>query len=463
MSAAADHSAPTAGLSARHGSARLVIVAVILAAIGICGWYGRNWWRQTAEQQRITACREASLKEDWKTLQRLSRAWTEDRPDSTDAWLNLAEAEVELGRYEEGAEALGHVDRNDPRAAMSILQKATIEWNELNLPLEGMKSCKEALQLDPACIQAHAQVIAFYAMTFQRPQMLSAIRTSIADRGEPREAYVYLMLADQPIFSNAIDLNARWMASAPQHSEFRVGLAIQTALHRFLTATAEANTDAYANEQEALQRLAEFAVEFPGNEPLLSVLLDYYVEEGDEERVASLLSQVSDASVRDHIIWTARGWYLGVQGDLDGAEASIRNALKLHPSSTRAHLELANILRQKGRLEEATRAQALSARGVELRKQLLKLDNARDATGNDLLAIMDLCRDCGDVEVAEALQKRLEEMPGLTIDMLRQNAARTGNSPPPADQTSADQTSADQTSADRTSAGRSSAPPADTR
>ena len=446
---------PPASPVRRNGSARLVMVAVVLVAVGLGGWYGRSWWQQKTEQQRVTACREASLKEDWKTLQRLARQWTNDQPDSADAWLNLAEAEVELGRYQEGAEALGQVDRKDPRAAMALLQKATIEWNELNLPLEGMKSCEQALELDPACIQAHAQVIAFYAMTFQRPQMLSAIRTSIAGRGEPREAYVYLMLADQPIFSNAIDLNARWMASAPEHAEFRVGLAIQTALHRFLTATAEANSDAYANEQEALQRLAEFAVEFPGNEPLLSVLLDYYVEEGDEERVASLLSQVSDASVRDHIIWTARGWYLGVRGDLDAAEASIRNALKLHPSSTRAHLELASILRQKGQLEEATRAQALSARGVELRKQLLKLDNARDATGNDLLAIMDLCRDCGDEEVADALQKRLEEMPGLTIDMLRENAARTDTAAS-ARQSAADRPSTDESPAD-------SSAPADSR
>lgn len=409
-----------------------MVVVVVLLAVGTGGWYGRAWWQQKTEQQRITDCREASLKEDWKTLQRLARTWTSEQPDSADAWLNLAEAEVELGRFAEGAQALGQVSIDDPRAAMARLQKATIEWNELNLPLEGMQSCQQVLQLDPTCIQAAAQVIAFYAMTFQRPQMLSAIRDSINSRGEPREAYVYLMLADQPIFSNAIDLNARWMTSAPDHAEFRVGLAIQTALHRFLTATAEANSDAYANEQEALQRLAEFAVEFPGNEPLLSVLLDYYVEEGDEERVASLLSQVSDASVRDHIIWTARGWYLGVQGDLDGAEASIRNALKLHPSSTRAHLELANILRQKGQLKEATRAQALSARGVQLRKRLLKLDNARDATGNDLLEIMDLCRDCGDDEVADALQRRLEEMPGVTIQMLRQNADSQSDRQPPA-------------------------------
>ena len=420
--------------SPRGGSTRLIIILLLLTAGSTAAWYGRTWWTKRQFEERRQACRQASLREDWKELQRLSEQWSQEQPESADAWLNLAEACVELGRFEEAVTALENVRPEDPRAAMTLLQKATLEWNELNRPLDGLQSCERVLELNPSAIQAHARVIAFYAMTFQRPQMISAIRTSIARRGEPREAYVYLLLADQPIFTNAIDLNARWLVSAPKQTEFRVGLAIQTALHRFLTATAEANADAYANEQEALQRLGEFADDYPGNESLLSVLLDYYVEEGDQTKVAELLSEVSRSSVQDHIIWTARGWYLGVQGDLDGAEQSIRNALKLHPSSVRAHHELATILRKKGQLEDATRAQALAARGVALRKRLLKLTNARDANANDLMDIMDLCRDCGDTEIADALQKRLEEMPGLSLEQLRQNAdsrdaARTTSAP----------------------------------
>lgn len=408
----------------------MLLIAAVMAAVGVSGWYGNDWLQQRADEQLKTDCRHASLQKDWKKLQRLARKWTESDPASPDAWLNLAEAEVELGRHEEGAAALGHVATNDSRAAGALLQKAAIEWNELNRPLDGLATCEQVLNLNESSIEAHARVIAFYAMTFKRPEMVNAIRRAVRSRGEPREAYIYLMLADQPIFTNAIDLNSRWLASAPDHTDFRVGLAIQTALHRFLTATAEANTDAYANEQEALKRLDEFTRDYEGNSALLSVLLDYYVEEGDEAKVASLLSQVARTSVDDHIIWTSRGWYLGVKNDLEGAQQSLRNALKLHPTSVRALHELATILRRKGEFEEATRLQALSARGVNLRKRLLQLTNARDADGGDLLAIMDLCRDCGDVEIADALQTRLEEMPGLSLDRLRESEAAEADEQP---------------------------------
>ena len=256
-------------------------------------------------------------------------------------------------------------------------------------------------------------------MTVQRSRMLNAIRTAVKAEGEPREAYLYLILADQPIFTNAIDLNARWLSSDSGNETYRVGLAIQTALHVFADAEATAKDNALEKEKEAIVRLEEFAEAYPSNVAVLSILIDYFVEQGDISKVEGLLRRVPAEAVDDHLIWTCRGWYHSVRNELDLAREAFRHALEIHPCSPRAINEYAALLRLEQQTEKAAELQTLAQRGFDLRKQLLQLQTARSASPQQLFEIAKYAEACGDELIARALKKRLETMAGMSLDKFK--------------------------------------------
>lgn len=362
---------------------------------------------QAATDELRVETRKAVARKDWTVARTLCQRWLEKAPKDPDALLLLARASSELKDWQVAVEALGKVPVSEPRCAAALIEKSEIEWSALNLPFQGLKTAMKATELEPRAIQAHARIIAFYSMTFQRAEMLEAIRRAITSEGEPRESYLYLVLADEPVFVNAIDLNARWLAAAPEAEEFRVGLAIQTALHIFLDAVAKAKEVAYEKEKEALARLEEFSVEYPDNTALLSVLLEHAIEGGNLTRVGELLQRVPTGTIEDHIIWTAKGWFHTNRDEFEAAEAAFRQALRIHPASSRAQHEYAGLLRLQGRIDEAMAIQQRAQQGTELRKKVLKLENARDADIELLEEIRSYFSLCGDELVANALKQRL--------------------------------------------------------
>lgn len=388
----------------------LISVALLITLLG----GGVFAWRLKTQAQINTLRLEAKaaiLKRDWTGGKQLCRRWLKVQPENAEALLLLAQAHSELQEWQQTIELLEQVPESDPRRAAALIEKSEIEWSALNLPFEGLETAKRAILLKPEAIQAHARIIAFYAMTFQRSQMVSAIRQAIRSKGEPREAYLYLVLADEPVFVNAIDLNGRWLAAEPDSEQFRVGLAIQMALHVFLDAVAQAKEEAYEKEKEALVRLNEFTEQYPTNTGLLSVLLEHAIEEGNQDRVAQLLQKVPSGKIQDHIIWTAKGWFHMSRNELKPAEASFLQALKLHPASGRAQHEYASLLRLQGRIEQAQETQKRAGAGIELRNKILKLKNAREASWSLMEEIKDYFELCGDTVVAEALSERLKEIP----------------------------------------------------
>lgn len=386
-----------------------ILFALLVAATAIL-FIGSQYRHQAKLAQVRKDARTAMLKKDWSGGKQLCRRWLDRSPGNADALLLLAQAHSELKEWKQLVETLGKVPASDPRYAAALIEKSEVEWSALNLPFEGLQTAQEAVKYEPKAIQAHARIIAFFAMTFQRSKMISAIRDAIRSEGEPREAYLYLVLADEPVFVNAIDLNSRWLSAAPDSEQFRVGLAIQMALHVFLDAVAQAKEEAFEKEKEALQRLGEFSEQYPGNIELLSVMLEHAIEEGNRNKVGQLLQQVPKESVQDHMIWTAKGWFHTARDELEPAEAAFQKALQLHPSSERAQHEYASLLRLKGQIQLAQNFQEKARVGTELRKKILKLENARQASEPLMKEIQDYFDLCGDKLVARALGKRLMDI-----------------------------------------------------
>lgn len=371
-----------------------------------------HWTTQSQIDSTRKMAKTAILKHDWTDAKQHCTRWLQLQPTSADAILLLARSHSELEEWQQATKALGQMPVEDPRCAAALIEKSEIEWTALNLPFQGCETARQAVKLNPKAIQAHARIIAFYSMTFQRSKMIAALRDAIERQGEPREAYLYLVLADEPVFVNAIDLNSRWLAAEPDSEELRVGLAIQMALHVFLNAAAKAKEETYQQEKDALKRLEEFAEEYPDNRNLLSVLLEHAIEEGNQNRVGRLLQMVPSGPNPDHMIWTAKGWFHLNRNELDASEEAFSKALTLHPCSPRALHEHAGLLRLQGKIEEAEQSQERARIGIALRQKILRLDSARNTNPELLEEIRDYLELCEDQAVANALTSRLAAASG---------------------------------------------------
>lgn len=387
---------------------RFLLFSVVLIAGASAAWAGWNHYREQSFLRRCEAARELG---DWHTLLSVTEQWTAWQPDSGTAWLMAAEACQELDRLEDAAQALGHVPPDDSRAAVSYHEKANLEWTVLNQPLQALQTTERLLALEPRAMEARARKISFYALNLRRVPMLKEIREAVRLGVEPREAYTYLILADKLSFTNGRDMNSRWLASAPDELRFKIGLAIHTAMSIDSNVDATRTADGLELQKQAAQQLDWFLEGAPHDIVLLTYAMDRAYEAGDVSRMAELLQQVDESGVEDHMVWVYRAWYHRNRDQLEQADSSIQEALRLHPLSPMAHHEFAALLRRQNE-PGVVEHQALAARGRELRSQLLHSPDAVNLREGLLQDIADYARDCGDRQVAEALQSRLQPVSG---------------------------------------------------
>jgi tetratricopeptide (TPR) repeat protein len=382
---------------------------VIIALVG--SWPGYRVWRDCREARFREACETARARRDAAAEADAAGRWVAWDPRSSEGWLFLAEAATDLGDPHRAVECLEHIPPDHPQAVAIALEKANLEWLDLNQPRRGLETCRRILDLDPSVVDAHGRIITFYALTLQRAKMLQAIRRALEAGAEPRDAYTYLILADLLLLTNGVEHNTRWLESEPESPEFQVPLAVLRATIVTRDAS-KADTMALSGaDAEALARLDELLVTHPHDPILLSYLLGRQVEAGDVDAVARLLQQVDGDAAEDHMVWVARGWYHAQCGETHDAETALQRALQLHPLSPRARHEYAVVLRRLQRLQEAGDMARIAAEGHELRRQLLTLPNAAAVTDPLLRQIAAYAASCGDQQVAGALERRLAAAP----------------------------------------------------
>lgn len=385
---------------------RILLILVILAGAGAFGWYQYlNWQRRQFEQM----CKTARDEYNWEAEYGVARHWTARFPNDASAWLYLSEAAAETEKFSEARDALARVPETDSRYLPAQLQKAGLEWNELNLPREAVSTYRHIIERDSRILEAHAHLIAFHAFLMERTEMLEAIRTAIAAGAEPKDSYSYLVLADKINVSNGRQIVQRWLAADGSDARFKVSMAVRTAEQIVMTADVEVKEESTAREAEALFRLEEFVKVYPQDLVLLSFLLDYYVEQGKVSDVGRLLALAPENASKDHKFWVHRGWYHLTTDELQEAEKSFQEALKLHPMSAEGRHHYSAVMRLLKRPEpEIQKMQALAAEGREIRKQVLQLKSSDSITPELLKRLAAYARDCGDQQVFEALSKRLQ-------------------------------------------------------
>ncbi|MFY9253243.1 MAG: hypothetical protein WAO83_07295 [Fuerstiella sp.] len=351
-------------------------------------------------------CLQARDQEDWRFMRQTAEEWAEWNPEDGAPWWFAAEASQELDELDDLAFFLGHVPESDPKVLFALIEKANLEWTALNRPLDGLKTSEKIIAMDPRVLEIHSRIISFFAMNLQRPELIAAIDRAIDAGAEPRESYAYLLLADMLSFTNGSDLNSRWLASSPDEVRFKIGLGVHTAMKLAMSVDGARTDDSIALDEEASRQLQFFLEAAPHDSTLLTYLMYRAYQAADVDRVGELLKQVDGSAANDHMVWVFRAWYHTTYDELEDAEASINEALRLHPISPLAHHEYANLLRRK-QSPDVELHQRLAAEGRELRSQLLRLPTVVDLDVEMLNRIRQYAVDCNATRIAETLKKRL--------------------------------------------------------
>lgn len=386
--------------------ARRVFVAGVATVAVYGGWLATNRLKTSRFEK---ACAVARQQRDWRSLRNVARDWIQWDPQSSAGWWRAAEASQQLEDLEDLADCLGHILPDDPKYAYALAEKANLEWTALNRPLDALKTSEAAVERDPRLVEVHSRIISFYAMTLQRAPMLNAIRRSMASRAEPKECYSYLIVADVLTFSNADDINGRWLAACPDEATFKVGLGVQTAMNVAQTEASDRSEEVLAVSKEARDQIQWFLKALPGNPVLLSFLMHQAYQRSDVTEMGNLLQQVDDRGAKDHMVWVYRGWYHAQVKDYDEADQSLKEAIRLHPISPLAWHEKAQLLRTR-QSPETEKTQRIASYGRELRSQILQMATAASLTPQLILQIQSYAKSCGDSLLAEAASNRLRNL-----------------------------------------------------
>jgi len=356
---------------------------------------------------------EARRTGDWRQLERVTRQWSSADPRSAMPWLLAAEAAEQLGASQRVAEYLEQLPPDDPRTPGVLLELATIYYGPLNRPLAGEAACRRAIQIDPQYGEAYRRLLFYYGITLQRTKMVEAAREAIRRGCEFPESYVYLLGANWLTFTNAYELNEKWLRSGSDEETFRVAQIVHsvgaTAPTTTLVEEVEEVDSNRRKTQEHDQRLRACFADYPDNPELLVYFLKQHATQGDVQGVQELLGRVPASAADDNRFWHYRGWLHQARGELAQAEAAYRQALSLHPYAWRTQFELAAVLRKQQRLPEAEQMIALSMEGKGLRETILQLPDVQSVPPEVLEQMRHYAEACGDTAVAERLGLRFAQ------------------------------------------------------
>ena len=344
---------------------------------------------------------EARQAGNWASLEAIAVRWGQADRNTGMPWALAAEAAEKRGSLSRAAAHLEHLPANDHRTPAALMDLAKIYFGELNRPLQGVATYRKALEMDPRFTEAHRRLIFYYGITVQRNEMVRQAREAIRLGCEPPEAYVYLIGADWLVFSNAYELNHKWLQSGEDNETFEVAQIIHA-----LGARGHDDFERSAKHERLLDEAVE---KYPVNRELLAYHLSKRALRGDRDGVVELLGRVPASAADDSRFWHFKGWLDAANGEFEAAETAYREALRRNPYAWQTQLELASVLRQMGRFEEVEKYTAMSMRGKTLRRAILELPDVQSVPPTMFHEIQSYAQQCGDSEVATRLSRRLDQ------------------------------------------------------
>ncbi len=348
----------------------------------------------------LNQCRAAQEAERWLDLRKISEQWFAWDPSSVDAMLFAADAGIHLQDFDSAVARLSTIPDSDPRVLPSLLALSMMQFGLLSRPLDGVRTCERILRIDHRATAAHHQLIEFYAVTLQRRKLEQQIRFAIDCQREPPRAYVYLFLIDTMRMAGASESNSRWLEQDPDSELFDVARVLHLP---------EPENGVRASSEDDKYSLADGLFrKFPDNLELLAYKVDVSLRSGDVQGVVQLLSSLPPEADDDNRFWRAKGWLHLNRNELLKASEALNEAIRLFPMDWYARNLLADLLRKKNNLVEAEKLHELvqSARRLRIQTNAIALDAE---IPNDILTeLARLAEQCGDLQVASALSRRLE-------------------------------------------------------
>ncbi len=386
----------------------LVGVAVVLLTLPFALRHWNDYRCATLAKQ----CRLARNNDEWDKLQALTTDWTSRDPQNGEAWLNRGIAATGQGSWAEAAEHFWQVPDSTLQAVPAMIELSKLSFTHLNQPLRGEAACERILAIDPLAAGARQQLIWFYAMTLQRAKLRQQILEAIRLEREPREAYVYYFLLSTLRSEEAVALNTRWLEGSPNSELFLVASVInlpdpQTGSSETPNSSAANDNRSDATKDDKLKQVAQLLTRFPHNLELIASHAEEQFARGDFATAAEILQNAPESAAQDGRFWRFKGWLHDANGEMQESIAAYRQALELHPIDWNTMNRLAVVERRVHNQPEVKRLTDLIERGNETRMRL-KTEKAVEVVSPQILREMaSLFRDCGDHEIATALEFRL--------------------------------------------------------
>jgi tetratricopeptide (TPR) repeat protein len=401
---------------------RTVCLTCLGAAI-LAGWIWGGWRQPTTEEMN-RLCLEAARKQQWTTLQEQGERWAASEPENGKAWMYVAQAMEQQQKFDEAAKCLTRIPASAPEADSAQIARMELAFGPRNRAEDGAIICETILKQNPQSKVAQQRLIFFLAMSLQRHHLQKQIRAAIQSGSEPREAYVYLFFADSLHFSNGASWNGQWLQGDPQSELFEVAQAIfiaqtlDTSISMDDREAAQSARNALARKGPVLDRLLK---RYPHNIELLAYQLRESVKSGTVGRALKLLSQAPVESESDGRFWRYKGWIHAQRGEEIAAEDAYHRALELNPLDWGTRHFLAELRQRQQRFDDAERLRELVSRANELRRVLHSAPSASEVPPAILGKLARYALDCGDKQMADALQRRLQQFSPLNRNALRTN------------------------------------------
>lgn len=375
----------------------LVFSIAILLLAGSSYAYGA--WMRSVRTAYLLQCRQARDAGDWVELQRLAERWTAWDRRNTDAWLFRADAAQHQDDFASAAVYLESIPDSDPKSLPVLVSLSKLQFAALNRPFDGVKTCERMLMKEPRTTAAHEQLIEFYALSLQRRQLEYQIRFAIKCSREPPTAYVYLFLIDTMKLESGVASNSSWLEQYPDSEIFSVARVLQMP-----EPENDLNGESGDHKSEMTNSLFE---KFPKSLELLAYKIDLSIRRGDPDKVMELLLNLPPEADEDSRFWRAKGWLHLVRDELPKAKEALQKAIELYPMDWNARNWLSDALRSEGDFAEAERHQGIVRRARRLRQLITSGTKNQNSSTEVLTEIAEIARQCGDVQVAQALTRRL--------------------------------------------------------
>lgn len=388
------------------------IILVAVAAVLFTSPFARRRWNDYRCTTLAKQCRLARNNDEWGKLQALANDWTSRDPQNGEAWLNRGIAATGQGAWTEAAEHFWQVPDSTPQAVPAMIELSKLSFTHLNQPLRGEAACQRILGINPLAAEARQQLIWFYAMTLQRAKLRQQILDAIRLECEPREAYVYYFLLYTLRSEAAVALNTRWLEGSPNSELFLVARVInlpdpQSGSSETPNPSAANENRSDATKDDKLNQVAQLLTRFPHNLELIACHAEERFARGDFAKAAEILQNAPESAAQDGRFWRFKGWLHEANDELQESIAAYRQALELHPTDWNTMNRLAVVVRRVHNQPEVRRLTDLIERGNETRRSLRKEKAVEVASPQILQDLASLFRDCGDDEIATALEFRL--------------------------------------------------------